>query len=57
VGLLRKAADEVINHDIFIQIHRRKKKLVVTSNKLTNNFAGRFTSGIGLDVARGSPVG
>jgi hypothetical protein len=31
-------------------------ELVVTSNKLTDNFAGLITSGLGPDVARGPPV-
>jgi hypothetical protein len=31
-------------------------ELVVTSNKLTNNFAGLVTSGLGSDVARGPLV-
>jgi hypothetical protein len=32
-------------------------ELVVTSNKLINNFAGLITSYLGVDVARGPPVG
>jgi hypothetical protein len=31
-------------------------ELVVTSNKLTNNFAGLVASGLGPDVASGPPV-
>jgi hypothetical protein len=31
-------------------------ELVVTSNKLTNNFVGLVTSGIEPDLARGPPV-
>jgi hypothetical protein len=31
-------------------------ELVVSSFKLTNNFAGLFTSGLGPDMALGQPV-
>jgi hypothetical protein len=59
VTLVRKAADE-IRITIFSNHSEQKKKineLVVTSNKLTNNFACLVTSGLGENLARGSLVG
>jgi hypothetical protein len=56
VALEHKAAEEI---RITIFKHFRMKKVnefVVTSNKLTNNFAGLVTSGLGPDVARRPPV-
>jgi hypothetical protein len=54
--LVRKAADE-IRITIFNSFGVNKiNELVVTGNRLTNNFAGLITSGLGLDVARGPPV-
>jgi hypothetical protein len=35
---------------------KKINKLVVTSKKLTNNFAGLAANGLGPDVARGPPV-
>jgi hypothetical protein len=56
-ALIRKAADE-IRITIFFSnpSEQRNNELVVNSNKLTNNFAGLVTSGLGQDVARGPPV-
>jgi hypothetical protein len=58
VALVRKAADE-IRIAVFVQTFSMKKinELLVTGNKLTYNFAGRFQSGLEMDVARGPPVG
>jgi hypothetical protein len=58
VALGHKAADK-IRIAIFFRILRSEKnnELVVTSNKLTNNFAGLVTSGLRPDVARRPPVG
>jgi hypothetical protein len=57
VALVRKAADE-IRTTIFFKFFRVTKinKLVVTSNKLTNNFTGLVTSDVGPDLACGPPV-
>jgi hypothetical protein len=57
VALVRKAADE-IRITIFLKSFGVWKinELVVTSNKLTNNFDGLVTSGLGPDMARGLPV-
>jgi hypothetical protein len=56
VPLVRKAADK--NHDFFRSFGAKKiNELVVTSKKLTNNFAGLVATGVGPDVARGPPVG
>jgi hypothetical protein len=58
VALVRKAADEIritISFSNFSEI-KKINELVVTSNKLTNNFAGQLTSGLLSDVARGPPV-
>jgi hypothetical protein len=58
VALVRKAADEIRITIFFKSFAVRKiNELAVTSNKLTNNFAGLITSGLGPDVARGPPVG
>jgi hypothetical protein len=58
VALVRKAANDIRITIFFKPFGARKiSKLVVTSNKLTNNFAGPVTSGLGPDVARGPPVG
>jgi hypothetical protein len=57
VVLVRKAADE-IRITIFLSFGGKKiNKLVVTVNKLTNNFADLVTRGLGQDVTRGPPVG
>jgi hypothetical protein len=57
VALVRKAANE-IRISIFFKLLGEMKinELVVTSNKLTNNFAGLVTSGLRPDVALGPPV-
>jgi hypothetical protein len=57
--VLRKAADEIRIVIFFYKSFRVNKlnELVVTSNKLTNNFAGLVTSYLGSDMARGPPVG
>jgi hypothetical protein len=57
VTLVHKAADE-IRITIFFKSFGIKKtnELVVTSNKLTNKFAGLVISGLGPDVARSPPV-
>jgi hypothetical protein len=34
-----------------------KNEFAVTTNKITNNFAGFITSGLGLDVSHRLPVG
>jgi hypothetical protein len=49
VALVRKAADEIIIEIFFFKFFGVLKinELVVTSNKLTNNFADLFTSGLG----------
>jgi hypothetical protein len=48
VALVRKAADDT-RVTIFLQSFEENKinELVVTSNKLTNNFAGLITIGLG----------
>jgi hypothetical protein len=58
VALDRKAASE-IRITIFFKSFGVKKinKLVVTSNKLTDNFAGLVASDLGPDVAREPTVG
>jgi hypothetical protein len=58
VALVRKAADE-IRIIIFFKFFGENKinELVVTSNKLTNKFAGLVTNGLGPDVARGPSLG
>jgi hypothetical protein len=58
VELVRKAADE-IRITILLKSFGVKKinKLVVTGNRLTYDFAGLVTSGLGPDVTRGPPVG
>jgi hypothetical protein len=58
VALVREAAGERRTAILF-QILRSKKiinGLVVTSNKLTNNFGSLVTSGLGPDVPCGPPV-
>jgi hypothetical protein len=56
VALVLKAADEIRITICFKSFGVKKiNELVATSNKLTNNFAGLITSGLGLDVARGPP--
>jgi hypothetical protein len=58
VALVRRAADEIIITNFFKSFGVKKiNELVTTSNKLTNNFSGLVTSGLGMDVARGPPVG
>jgi hypothetical protein len=58
VSLVRKAADEIKITFFFRSFEENKiNELVVTSNKLTNDFVGLVTSGLGPDVARGWPVG
>jgi hypothetical protein len=53
VELVRKATEEV-KITIFLKSFGVKKinELVVTSNKLTNNFVGLVASGLGPDVDR-----
>jgi hypothetical protein len=58
VALVRKAADKIIIAIFFKSFGIKKiNELVVTCNKLTNNFVGLFASGLRPDVARGGPVG
>jgi hypothetical protein len=61
VAFVRKAADEIRIDEIhdFLKFFRAKKinELVVTNNKLTNDFSGLVTSGLRPDVAHGPPVG
>jgi hypothetical protein len=59
VALVRKASDEIRITIFFFKSCGVKKinELVVITNKLTNNFAGQVTSGLGSDVARKLPVG
>jgi hypothetical protein len=58
VTLVRKAAYE-IRISVFFKSFRVKKinERVVTRNKLTNNFTGLITTGLGPDVASRLPVG
>jgi hypothetical protein len=57
VALVQKAADEIRITISFKSFGVKKiNELVVTSNKLTNNFASLVTNGLGPDVARGPPV-
>jgi hypothetical protein len=57
VTLVRKAADEIESRFFSKSFGVRKiNELVLTSNKLTNNFADLVTSGPGPGVAHGSPV-
>jgi hypothetical protein len=57
VALVRKAAYEIrITFSRFFG-ENKINELVVTSNKLTNNFTSLVTSSLGLDVALGPPVG
>jgi hypothetical protein len=45
------------NRDFFKSFAVKKiNELAATSNKLTNNFAGLVTNGLGPDVARELPV-
>jgi hypothetical protein len=54
VALVRKAADEIRITICFISFGAKKiNELVATSKKLTNNFVGLVTSGLGPDLARG----
>jgi hypothetical protein len=55
VPLVPNAVDEV--HYLKFSNPSGKKRLLVTSNKLTNNFTGLVTSGFKQEVARGPPVG
>jgi hypothetical protein len=55
VALVRKVADK-IRITIFFS-NSSTNELVVTSNKLTNNFAGLVTSDLAPDETRGPPVG
>jgi hypothetical protein len=58
VALVCKAADEIRITILFKSFGFKKiNELVVTSNKLTNNFAGLVKSGLGPGVVRGPPVG
>jgi hypothetical protein len=58
VVIVCKAVDEMRVTIFFISLGENKiNELVVTSNKLTNNFAGLVTSVLGPDMARGPPVG
>jgi hypothetical protein len=58
VALVRKTADE-IRITVSFKSFRVKKmnELIVTSNKLTNNFVGLLTSSLRPDVVRGPLVG
>jgi hypothetical protein len=58
VSLVRKVADE-IRITIFFKSFGVKKinELVVTNKKVTDNYVGLVTSGLGQDVAYGPPVG
>jgi hypothetical protein len=54
---VREEADEIRSLIFYKSFGINKvNELVVTSNKLTNNFAGLVTSGLGPNVASGSPV-
>jgi hypothetical protein len=56
-ALVRKAADEIKNRDFFRSFGGKKiNELVVSGDKLKNDFAGLVTSVLGPDVARGPPV-
>jgi hypothetical protein len=55
---VRKAADEIRIAIVCNSFGVKKiNELVVTNSKLTNNFAGLITSGLGLDVPRRPQVG
>jgi hypothetical protein len=55
VVLVCKAADEIIV--VFLILREKESGLLVTSNKLTNNFAGLITEGLESDVALRLPGG
>jgi hypothetical protein len=58
MALVRKAANEIPkDHDFLFKSLGIKKinELVITSNKLKNNFVGLVAVGLVLDVARGQP--
>jgi hypothetical protein len=59
VALVGAAADEIRITNCFFRSFRVKKvnELVVSNNKLTNNFMVLVTTGLGLDVACRPPVG
>jgi hypothetical protein len=58
VAVVRKAADEIRITTFFKSFGTKKiNERILTSNKLTNNFTGLVTSGLGPDVAGGPPVG
>jgi hypothetical protein len=57
VVLVRKAAEEIRGSPFLYLRAQKINELVVTSKKLTNNFAGLVTAGLGPDMARGPPVG
>jgi hypothetical protein len=57
-ALVRKAANEIRITIVCNSFGVKKiNELVLSSNKLTNNFTSLVTSGLGPDVALGSPVG
>jgi hypothetical protein len=54
VALDREAANKASITFFFKSFEVKKiNKFVITSNKLTNNFAGLVTSGLGPDATRG----
>jgi hypothetical protein len=58
VAFVWKAADEIRIMIFFKSFGvQRTNDRIITSNKVTNNFAVLVTSGIGPDVARGSLIG
>jgi hypothetical protein len=59
VALVCKAADEIRITIIFFKSFGAKKidEFVLTSNELTNHFAGLVTSLLEPNVVRGPPVG
>jgi hypothetical protein len=58
VTLVREAADEIRITILFLKSFGAKKinELVVTGDKLTNNFTDLVTNGVGPDVSLGPPV-
>jgi hypothetical protein len=57
VILVRKAADKVRIKIFVILLSKEINEHVLSSNKVTNNFAGLITSDLGSDVVRRLPVG
>jgi hypothetical protein len=59
VALVRTGAQDIRITILFLKFCDVKKinGLAVSSNTLTNNFAGLVASGLGPDVASGPPIG